>query len=143
MTKQYDLIQINTDGGSRGNPGPAGIGVVAKSGDQVIFTISEKIGNTTNNVAEYYAVLRSLEKIVSEKISSEKIRYVLDSELIVRQITGKYKVKLPHLKELRDKIVDLVRLGREEKIINQMTFTHVLRHENKEADKLVNDALDK
>lgn len=142
MEKHFDEIQINTDGGSRGNPGPAAIGVYASVNNEEIFTISEKIGETTNNVAEYTAVIKAVEKIVSEKIISNKIRFVLDSELIVKQITGKYKVKLPHLQELKKKVVDLVKKGREEKIINVMTFTHVLREKNKEADKLVNMALD-
>ena len=136
-------ILINTDGGSRGNPGQAAIGVYAQVEGKVLFTISEKIGETTNNVAEYTAVIKALEKIIKDKIISSKIKFILDSELIVRQITGAYKVKQPHLQELRNKIVELVASGRQNKIINLMTFTHVLRHENKEADKLVNEALDK
>jgi len=142
MEKHYEEIIINTDGGSRGNPGPAAIGVYASVNNKEIFTISEKIGETTNNVAEYTAVIKALEKIIYSKIISNKIKFILDSELIVKQITGKYKVKLPHLQELKKNVVDLVKKGREEKIINLMTFTHVLREKNKEADKLVNMALD-
>lgn len=142
MENKYDVIQVNTDGGSRGNPGPAGIGVYASADGKKIFTISEKIGETTNNVAEYTAVIRALENIVNNQINSNKIRFVLDSELIVKQITGKYKVKLPHLQLLKQQVVELVKNGRDKKIINQVTFTHVLREENKNADKLVNLALD-
>ncbi len=143
MNKKYDLLQINTDGGSRGNPGPAGIGVYATSEGNEVFTISEKIGETTNNVAEYTAVIKAVEKINKDAIFSNKILFVLDSELIVKQITGKYKVKLPHLQQLKQEFVELVKKGRDEKIINQVSFIHVLREKNKEADKLVNDALDK
>lgn len=142
MTDKHELITINTDGGSRGNPGPAGIGVVAKSEGKILFTISERIGENTNNVAEYSAVIRALETLIEKKVFSEKIKFVLDSELIVKQITGLYKIKVPHLLQLKRKVVELVDLGRDKKIINLMSFTHVLREENKEADKLVNQALD-
>ena len=135
-------IIIHTDGGSRGNPGPAAVGVVAKSQDTTLFTISKKIGENTNNVAEYTAVIMALKKIIDDKIVSEKLKFILDSELIVKQITGLYKIKAPHLQTLRQEIVDLITKGRKEKIINLLTFTHVLREKNKEADKLVNMALD-
>ncbi|HEX9058614.1 MAG TPA: ribonuclease HI family protein [Clostridia bacterium] len=135
-------IVINTDGGSRGNPGPAAVGVVAKAQDKTLFTISKKIGENTNNVAEYTAVILAIKKIIDDKIVSEKLKFILDSELIVKQITGLYKIKAPHLQTLRQEIVDLITLGRKEKIINLVTFTHVLREKNKEADKLVNLALD-
>ena len=143
MDNKYQLLEINTDGGSRGNPGPAGIGVYASSNNQVIFTLSEKIGETTNNVAEYTAVIRSLEELIKRKIFSEKLKYILDSELIVRQITGKYKVKQPHLQELRQRIVDIVGTLRSNKQVSLMSFVSVPREQNKKADKLVNEALDK
>ncbi len=142
MIQKIDLLEINTDGGSRGNPGPAAIGVVAKSGNEVIFTLSEKIGETTNNVAEYTAVLRALETLGVKKIFAEKIRFILDSELIVKQITGTYKVKQPHLQELRRQIIDLITLLRQNSQIKLLSFVNVLRDKNKEADKLVNLALD-
>ena len=143
MQEKYDLLEIKTDGGSRGNPGPAGIGVYAFSEGKTVFTISETIGETTNNVAEYTAVIRSLEVLLERKIYSQKLKYILDSELIVRQIVGKYKVKLPHLKTLRQRVVDLVKDLREKGQIELMTFVNVPREQNKEADKLVNEALDK
>lgn len=143
MTNNYDLLEINTDGGSRGNPGPSGIGVYAASNGKKVFTLSETIGETTNNVAEYTAVIRSLQVLVEEKIFTKKLKYILDSELIVKQITGKYKIKQHHLKALRQQIVDLVNILKEKGQINLMTFINVPREQNKKADKLVNDALDK
>jgi len=142
MKEFYELITINTDGGSRGNPGQAGIGVVAKSGEDEIFTISEKIGETTNNVAEYTAVYRALQKIEEINLKIEKLKFILDSELIVKQITGLYRVKQPHLQEIRSSIVDKIKVLRLNKNLNTITFSHVLREKNKEADKLVNLALD-
>ncbi len=143
MSKTLDLLEINTDGGSRGNPGQAAIGVVAKADGHVVFTLSEKIGETTNNVAEYTAVLRALEEIEIRDISTEKIRFILDSELIVKQITGLYKVKQLHLQELRKSIVSLIKKLRDNDQIKLMSFVNVLRDKNKEADQLVNDALNK
>ncbi len=142
MSKNFELLEINTDGGSRGNPGQAAIGVVAVSDGSEIFTLSEKIGVTTNNVAEYTAVLRALEEIELQEISSEKIRFILDSELIVKQITGLYKVKQPHLRELREQIISKIKTLRDKGQIKLMAFVNVLREKNKEADKLVNEALD-
>lgn len=147
MTKNYDTLEIYTDGGARGNPGPAGIGVYAvsdnNSDNNIVFTLSEKIGETTNNVAEYTAVIRSLEHLKDEKIFAEKLKYVLDSELIVKQITGKFKVKQPHLLLLKQRIVSLVKELSLNGQIKLMTFINVPREQNKDADKLVNDALDK
>ncbi len=142
MSKTIELLEINTDGGSRGNPGQAAIGVIAVSGGQKVFSLSERIGETTNNVAEYTAVLRALETIEEKEIYTEKIRFILDSELILKQITGAYKVKQPHLQVLRKKIVDLIKKLRDSGQIKLMSFVNVLREKNKEADKLVNDALD-
>lgn len=142
MTEKYELLEINTDGGSRGNPGPAGIGVYAASEGKEVFTLSETIGITTNNVAEYMAVVRSLEALLQKKIYTEKLKYILDSQLIVRQIIGQYKVKQPHLKVLRQKIADLVKELRQNDQIKLMSFVTVPREENKKADALVNEALD-
>ena len=143
MSEKYELLEINTDGGSRGNPGPAGIGVYAASKGEKVFTISETIGETTNNVAEYTAVIRSLETMIEKEIFTEKLKYILDSELIVRQIFGKYKVKQPHLQLLRQQIVDLVKTLKDNGQIKLMTLITVPREQNKKADKLVNEALDK
>lgn len=142
MTNKYDLLVINTDGGARGNPGPAGIGVSAVVNKEVIFTVSQKIGITTNNVAEYTAVIKALEEIEKLQISAEKIKFILDSELIVNQILGNYKVKQPHLQVLRQTVIDLIKKLRTNNQVSQISFTSVPREENKSADKLVNLALD-
>lgn len=142
MSKVLELLEINTDGGSRGNPGPAAIGVFASSGGKKVFTLSERIGETTNNVAEYTAVLRSLEYLESAEVFADKIRFILDSELIVKQITGLYKVKQPHLQLLRQQIVELIKKLRANGQIKLLSFVNVLRDQNKVADKLVNAALD-
>ena len=143
MSEKYELLEINTDGGARGNPGPAAIGVYASSQGKEIFSLSETIGETTNNVAEYMAVIRSLETINEKHLQIHKLKYILDSELIVKQITGKYKVKQPHLQVLRQQIVNLVKDLKEKGQIELMTFINVPREENKKADKLVNEALDR
>lgn len=143
MAIKVELLEINTDGGSRGNPGRAAIGAYAVSSGEKVFTLSETIGETTNNVAEYLAVVRSLETILEKEIFSEKLKFILDSELIVKQITGKYKVKQPHLQELRQKIVTLVQSLKENGQLKLMNFVNVPREQNKKADKLVNEALDR
>jgi len=143
MTKQYSLLEINTDGGSRGNPGPAGIGVYASSENKMVFTLSECIGDTTNNVAEYSAVIHALKKIQADDLHIEKTKFILDSELIVKQITGLYKVKQDHLKILKSEIVSLIENLRKTGNLKIITFSHVLREKNKLADKLVNEALDR
>lgn len=143
MTNKVELLEINTDGGARGNPGPAAIGVFAANSGKKIFTISETIGETTNNVAEYTAVIRSLETLIERNSSYEKIKFILDSELIVKQILGQYKVKQPHLKVLHERIAILSKELQEKKLVKLMSFVNVPRELNKNADKLVNEALDK
>ena len=129
-----------TDGGARGNPGPAGYGVVICDGDhQTIAEISEYIGETTNNQAEYAAVLTALEKI-QELAAGEPVRVYmrLDSELVVKQLTGLYKVKNDGLKPVYWKIRDLVML-----LGGAVQFEHIPRRENKRADELANEAMDR
>lgn len=137
---EYNEITIHADGGSRGNPGPAAIGVSCDHQEQNLFEISEFIGETTNNVAEYTAVIRALQKLQATGIKAKKVLFILDSELIVNQLLGKYKIKNTKLKELNASVQhlksDLKSLGIEFRI------KHVLRQENKVADKLVNSALD-
>ena len=138
----YQTLQINTDGGSRGNPGPSAIGVAATSDNTEIFTISKYIGVTTNNVSEYTAVIEALNYLAQNKISAKNIKFILDSELIVKQINGIYKIKQPHLLELNTKIKTSINNLLLSKQIEYITFEHVLRENNKEADRLVNIALD-
>ena len=131
---------INTDGGARGNPGPAGIGVVIRDeNNQIIAGHKQYIGEATNNCAEYKALILALEKakIISNfqfPISNLEIR--MDSELIVRQMQGRYKIKDANLKILAAEVIKLI------KNFHHVEFKHVPREQNKEADKLVNEAID-
>ena len=134
-SKMNDL-KIFTDGGARGNPGEAAVGVVFFSDDKKIHSHKERIGEATNNVAEYRAVICAL-KIAKEKFKPQSIEINLDSELVSRQLNGEYKVKDANLKELYYEVRELVlELG------GAVVFRHVRREQNKEADKLVNQALD-
>lgn len=130
-------FRIYSDGGARGNPGPAAIGVlICNEKGERVREHHEVIGETTNNVAEYTAVLVALE--LARQMKIQNIEYFLDSELVAKQLSGKYRVKTPHILELYKQAKDL------EKNFHSITFTHVPRtHEKiKYADKLVNRALD-
>ena len=105
----YEKLTINTDGGSRGNPGHSAIGVYISANEEKVAEISEYIGITTNNVAEYTAVIKALEYLVDQKIQSPQIDFILDSELVVKQIRGLYKIKQPHLQDLNSKIKNLIK----------------------------------
>ncbi len=126
---------IHTDGGSRGNPGPAAIGAVLKNEDgDLIAEVSEYIGETTNNQAEYKAVIAALNK--AKELGAEELDFVLDSELVVKQINREYKVKDKDLAPLFLKIYNSLMS------FKKTSFKHVRREFNKEADALVNRALD-
>ena len=126
---------IYTDGGARGNPGPAAIGVVV--GEK---GYGEAIGNTTNNIAEYKAVIFGLKKAKSllggKKATEAEIEVRADSELIVSQLNGEYKVKEDSLKPL---FIDVWNLKQDFKSVS---FAHIPREKNREADRLVNQSLD-
>lgn len=123
-----------TDGGARGNPGPAGIGVVIMNQDKkVIKTIKKYIGEATNNQAEYEAIKAGLTEAL--KMNPHEIECFLDSELVVQQLNGKYKVKDKDLQQLFSDVQDLI-------FMKFVTFHHVPREQNILADKLVNEALD-
>jgi ribonuclease HI len=129
-------ITIYTDGGSRGNPGPAGIGAVLKNEKGgLVAEISEYIGETTNNQAEYRAVIAAIEK--AKKLGAVELEFFLDSELVVCQLNREYKVRDKELAPLFMKIYNAA-MG-----FKKVTFKHVRRELNTEADKLVNQALDK
>ncbi len=124
---------IYTDGGARGNPGPSGIGVVINiSGEKKYF--KEFIGEATNNQAEYRAVILALEK--AKELGVNTIDFFMDSELICNQLKRIYKVKDQELGVLFVKAWNLMQ-G-----FKKVTFRHVMRGDNKEADRLVNDAID-
>ena len=125
---------IYIDGASRGNPGPAAIGVVIRDEEKkVLAKISRAIGVTTNNQAEYRAVIAALEKASQLGINEVEMRS--DSELIVRQIKGQYRVKNAGLKTLYQKVIQL------QSRMTSFTITHIPREENQEADRLANEAL--
>jgi ribonuclease HI len=125
---------IHTDGGSRNNPGPAGIGVVIADADgNVVETYKEHIGKATNNVAEYQALIVALHR--AKKYEADEIECRLDSELVVKQLCGQYKVKDPGMKEKYAEVRDLA-------FFKNIEFKHIPRAQNKLADKLVNEALD-
>ena len=129
-------IIIFSDGGARGNPGPAGIGAVLYNNKkQIIAKISKYIGEATNNQAEYQALIAALKK--AKELAGQEIDVFLDSELVVKQLNHEYKVKNKELAPLFLEAHNLS-LG-----FSKITFTHVYRENNKEADRLVNEVLDK
>ncbi len=126
---------IYTDGGARGNPGEAGIGIVIESPEgEVIREISQFIGKQTNNVAEYKALSRALEAALDMEIKA--VTCYLDSELVVKQIKGEYKVKNEGLIPLYQMIMPLINK------FDQFEIQHVRREHNKRADALANLAMD-
>lgn len=128
--------QLFCDGASRGNPGPASAGSVLKNMEgETIAEVSYYLGEMTNNQAEYRALLLGLRKALEHKIESLKV--YLDSELVVKQIKGIYKVKHPDLIPLFDEIKKLIRK------FSSFEISHVFREKNKEADKLANLAIDR
>lgn len=137
---QPDFL-IQTDGGARGNPGPAAIGFcIVEAEGSLLAQHGETIGETTNNVAEYKAVIAALERLkvlvgdVRAKKASVKVQ--MDSELVVRQLHGEYKVRDTFLRELFSLLQERCQS------FGSVHFQHIPRSENKEADKLVNAALD-
>jgi ribonuclease HI len=128
-------VVINVDGGSRGNPGPAGIAAVATDASgETLAERSETIGNATNNVAEYRALLLGIE--LAKELEADEVEFVGDSLLIVEQVRGKWKVKQDHLRPLHTKVKDALR------DLPSWSIRHVKRDENTRADELLNEALD-
>lgn len=125
---------IHSDGGARGNPGPAAIGVVIEENGKIIATIARCIGVATNNQAEYQAVIAGLEKALELKI--KEVDFFLDSELVVKQLRHEYKVKNRELASLFLKAHNFSLQFR------KINFFHIPREKNTVADKLVNEALD-
>jgi ribonuclease HI len=128
-------VVLHVDGGARGNPGPAAIGVVVSSPDgEVLDEVAETIGVATNNVAEYRALLRGLER--AGALGATEVEIVGDSELVAKQLTGAYKVKHPAMKPLHAEAI--AALGR----FGAWRMRSVPRAQNARADALVNRALD-
>lgn len=129
---------IYTDGASRGNPGPASYGfTVASEKGKLLYEEGKCIGVTTNNVAEYTGVLEVL-KFIKKKYDQNnlEIRFYADSKLVIEQLSGRFKVKSPHLKPIIEEI-KILALG-----LGKVIYTHVPRCKNTTADKLANKALD-
>lgn len=128
-------LVVNVDGGARGNPGPAAIAAVVQAADGgVLEEHGERIGRATNNVAEYRALVAALE--AAREFPARRVRVRADSQLLVRQLEGRYRVKQAHLKPYFDRAKEL--LAEYESV----DLAHVRREENTEADALVNAALD-
>lgn len=140
-------LYVYCDGGARGNPGPAAVGVAIKQGDtdlpvSTLIKLNKYLGRATNNQAEYQAVVHALEWITDNLKNlvqiPEKIRFFLDSTLVVNQLNGQYKLKNAGLRELLLKVRNL-----EQKINLPIVYSYIPREKNTEADNLVNEALDK
>ena len=136
QAKPAKLLIAHVDGGARGNPGPAGFGVVLEdeSGKKV-DTLSGFIGHQTNNVAEYSGLLAALD--YASKNGYRALKVVADSELLVKQICGEYKVKSPNLQDLYSRARVMIRS------LEWFRIEHTLRGGNKEADALANEAMDR
>jgi ribonuclease HI len=130
-----DKLVVNVDGGARGNPGPAAVGVVVQSpGGEVLEERGERIGRATNNVAEYKALLLGIERAAA--LGASELELVGDSELIVKQVKGEYKVKDATMRALHTEVKRALRP------FERWSIRHVRREQNAEADRLVNAALD-
>jgi ribonuclease HI len=128
-------LTVNVDGGARGNPGPAAIGIVVRGSEgEVLEEVGERIGEATNNVAEYRALLRGIE--LAAEHGAEELELVGDSELVVRQVEGRYKVKNAGMKKLHEEVRRALR------DFDSWSIRHVRRESNADADRLVNQALD-
>ncbi|MEK6880399.1 MAG: ribonuclease HI family protein [Nanoarchaeota archaeon] len=130
------MIITNSDGGSRGNPGQAAIGIIIRDEDKILKTYKEKIGTATNNEAEYRALIKALN--LASKYTKSKIQCILDSELVVKQLKGSYSISSDILKPLFITVKEL------EKNFKHVEYKHVRREDKyqKLADRLVNEALD-
>ena len=128
-------LTVNVHGGARGNPGPAAIGAVVRDGSgEIVAERAERIGHATNNVAEYRALLLGIE--LAQAHGAEELELIGDSELIVRQVEGRYKVKDATMRELHAEVKKAL------SAFERWSIRHVRREHNGEADRLVNEALD-
>jgi ribonuclease HI len=129
-------VIINCDGAARGNPGPAGAGaVVVDESGAVLAEVAEGLGETTNNVAEYTAVIRGLEE--AKRLGAREVLLRSDSQLLINQLTGRYRVKAPHLQPLHRRVRDLMRA------FTRVDLEHVPRERNVAADQLANLGVDR
>lgn len=129
-------LTIFSDGGARGNPGPAALGVVIKNdNNQILVSYGEYLGEQTNNYAEYMALISGLKK--AKEMGATEVDCMLDSELVVKQMKGEYKVKEPTLQKLFIQAYNVATS------FKKVTYHHILRARNQAADKMVNETLDK
>ena len=128
-----ETVSLYIDGAARGNPGPAGAGIVLKEGDKIIKTSYRYLGEATNNVAEYSALISGLQEAL--QLGYRNVRLHLDSELVAHQISGNYRVKNSNIKPLFDKAVALINN------FNNFEVLRIDRSQNKEADRLANKAI--
>lgn len=138
MSKPREVVELYTDGGARGNPGPAGIGAVVvdpnTSPPEILASVSKAIGVATSNVAEYQAMIAGLE--AAARFPAVLLRVRSDSLLVISQLQGVWRVKKPHLRPLHQRAMELLRAT------NSFELQHVPREQNADADMLVNAALD-
>jgi ribonuclease HI len=130
-------FKLFCDGGSRGNPGKAASGYVLFEDDKIIYEGGKYLGIATNNEAEWQAVTLGSAYVLEKYGTETNLEVYLDSELVQKQITGLYRVKQPHLKPFFEQIKII------QKQFASITFTHVYREKNKDADRVVNEILDK
>jgi ribonuclease HI len=129
-------VTVNCDGAARGNPGPAGAGAVVVGEDgTVLAEVAEGLGETTNNVAEYTAVIRGLEE--AQRLGAREVLLRSDSQLLINQLTGRYRVKAPHLQPLHRQVRELLRS------FDRVDLEHVPRERNVAADALANLGVDR
>lgn len=137
-----EKIICHTDGGARGNPGPAGAGaIIAKADGAVLAEVSQFLGNASNNFAEYAAVLlalKTLKKRFGKKTQSLKVEIKMDSQLVARQLSHTYQIKEPGLVPQFIEIHNL-----RVRDFPHLSFTHIPREKNKDADRLANEAMDR
>lgn len=135
MAETPEKLVVNVDGGARGNPGPAAIAAVVQGpGGEVLEEHGERIGHATNNVAEYKALLLGI-KLAAARRAGE-LELIGDSELVVKQVKGEYKVKDANMRKLHAEVKAALRS------FDRWSIRHVRREQNAEADRLVNEALD-
>jgi ribonuclease HI len=136
LSAENAKLVVHVDGGARGNPGPAAIGVVISRPDgTLVDELGEPIGVATNNVAEYRALLRGLEWAAA--LGARELEIINDSELVAKQLTGAYKVKHPAMKPLHEEAIAALRM------FDRWRIRSVPRAQNARADALVNEALDR
>lgn len=131
------VLNVFTDGGSRGNPGISGYGLVIKSGAEIIYQESKFLGIKTNNEAEYLGLIGALTWISENQKDVEKINIFSDSQLMVRQVQGVYKMKAQNLRPLFEVVHSLI-----SQISSPIEFKSVPREDNSHADELANQAMD-